>query len=1680
MTGRKILTITGSVPSNNLVSVPKPQAEMKTLALKGRYVYMCLCGIDNKPFAIHLEFSLPNSQTVRVSISNMFKEENYDNLTIRVPAKLKDNKWTALCLDSKALLEKHSCIKSLKEATLLKTVTICANIKISKIVTSDKIYDPQSFPKELNFKIMGKENWNDKYDWIDLIPIERIIKEPKKLSADNEKTIKPTVPKKEIKKGPADKSIKEQLEEQQNYTLLRAKSEETKTKFLQKVMGKENLQVENKLEDSLRSSASKPMKMEKDNLLSLRSVIGATVRQCVNAVWNKNGDAKEILYASGLVIVGMDINSEAQRIFKGHNDIIKAISISPKADLLASCERTVIKVWNVETARCIATWNADGYEELTNIGISYDSKYLAVSGLDNHKRDILTLWDLHTLEQINAYQPAPVVIARQLSPYQIQAMKFGPDLTTPEGEPEVQLCTCGKENIRFWRLKKHTLKGTSVVLNTYSRDTFFTCLDYEGKAKVYVGSREGRILQVNAETQDLEFVFQLHEAGIKALAVCEAFCVTGSDDMYLRVWPLDFSEFFMEAKHESLVQNVAISPDSVEILCATENSTVGVLDIPNQKYRTLIRSHTDSIIAADTYKNHLVTVSLDKTIRIWDLETRQQVYEFSSPEDQATCVAIHYEKQSFVCGFNSGAIRVFDLQKTSVTEEYMVSDKPISVIRYLSKAHLLVTVAEDGGLTFFNANSHQLIKQVPAEMPSVYTSLAVLGSEQLFATIGGNATSIFVWDTPSLTKIITIPLSGCQVRDIAMRSSNLQLLAVTSDSQLRVFSLDGKALGKFPIMGINLGPLVKNVRLTLTENGKYATLYGFGRNLLEITLPNVTSNLENSSCLIQTQQFASLETEEYLYHTANVNTALYRNIDPKTMITVGGPEGIFMWNFQGDVTPAIEGDLPPEFTMSLRKTIPPPPKKLGQKLKSPEEKKEALSPSENVKQQELIIRESVNVNSSLALPLMVEEEKLSVTSLSHAFLNKENVLIMKKQELMLPSKHYIHSENEPQAIVAKPFLDNEDIIKPSMITGYNGHAHDNIIWDEKFGWVAYTVRNKLIIETVADKNQKIYLEQETDISTSSYSSDKLMFATGAGNVNPMTKKADIYLYNVLNTHENKNDRLTLNKKLASMHETGIQALEFIGNHKFICSIGSYPENVVVLWNCSTGNCVLNEKMKYPINDVKVDFNDETLLSWATIGNHEITIWELTPGTKPKIAKKASETEPTVGTLTCLAQSGYIESENARLFLIGTTDGRVMIYNPKNKKFVGEYPVFEGQISTILFKQKSIIISGTSSTILCWDLPEPATVHPNFFVSKPKTMMLDSHAVSMSFDNMGNEGQVGTDLGTIWYINWSENLSIKLHSGHLGSSIKCIGQSNEAFVTCADDDTVKLWSPITCDQLTAFEIPGVPATSVSVHSNLAVVGFEDGNIRFFSIDKLKNLGKAKISEGKITYLTISPVGWVIFVGDSLSNLYLVAIENLEPLSVKTQKIKSLDNSEITNVSVQQKTKKNRFLAASASGLIKVWEKSEKVAVSPSKKLEDPFNMTKDWVFTEVDSFSIKEILGKDITKTFAQFSLLHDSQIICCSENASEIIMRDFVRNSLVKRVAISNPPTAFGIIGNKDHVILGNEDGTVELVDLKNSKINKARIHGGKIESLSTMADGESKTIVTGSYAEIIKWTISL
>ena len=60
----------------------------------------------------------------------------------------------------------------------------------------------------------------------------------------------------------------------------------------------------------------------------------------------------------------------------------------------------------------------------------------------------------------------------------------------------------------------------------------------------------------------------------------------------------------MQAEHEAPVTAIGLAPDGLTIAIGTENGVIGCLDVPTHQYRTLLRSHTDTInaVAVDIHR----------------------------------------------------------------------------------------------------------------------------------------------------------------------------------------------------------------------------------------------------------------------------------------------------------------------------------------------------------------------------------------------------------------------------------------------------------------------------------------------------------------------------------------------------------------------------------------------------------------------------------------------------------------------------------------------------------------------------------------------------------------------------------------------------------------------------------------------------------------------------------------------------------------------------------------------------------------------------------------------------------------------------------------------------------------------------------------------------------------------
>ena len=57
----------------------------------------------------------------------------------------------------------------------------------------------------------------------------------------------------------------------------------------------------------------------------------------------------------------------------------------------------------------------------------------------------------------------------------------------------------------------------------------------DGLRRVYVASKSGMVYQINYDDETLEATYRTNDSAIYSIAINQAFCVTGSEDQFLRI-----------------------------------------------------------------------------------------------------------------------------------------------------------------------------------------------------------------------------------------------------------------------------------------------------------------------------------------------------------------------------------------------------------------------------------------------------------------------------------------------------------------------------------------------------------------------------------------------------------------------------------------------------------------------------------------------------------------------------------------------------------------------------------------------------------------------------------------------------------------------------------------------------------------------------------------------------------------------------------------------------------------------------------------------------------------------------------------------------------------------------------------------------------------------------------------
>lgn len=244
--------------------------------------------------------------------------------------------------------------------------------------------------------------------------------------------------------------------------------------------------------------------------------------------------------------------------------------------------------------------------------------------------------------------------------------------------------------------------------------------------------------------------------------------------------------------------------------------------------------------------------------------------------------------------------------------------------------------------------------------------------------------------------------------------------------------------------------------------------------------------------------------------------------------------------------------------------------------------------------------------------------------------------------------------------------------------------------------------------------------------------------------------------------------------------------------------------------------------------------------------------------------------------TCITFVQPDSLHNSVYAMIGLKSGYIWMIDTRTNQFLFKVKVLNaesGGVQSIYSSLSRIIVEPLyEAKFYCWDQSgkngtnEYDQYNPfNFFVGKESHLMIDGLIKSSYYDYTCNQVMALSNSGSIWYLNWIENATLRLKACHSPTHDICaadfkyvppsefqLDEQDSAYVfdqnyqvaSASTDGQIKLWNMFDLEYTQQFIVPKELCLVIAMHQfkPYMVASFTDGFIRFFDAASSKLLGR----------------------------------------------------------------------------------------------------------------------------------------------------------------------------------------------------------------------------------------------
>ncbi|KAI5892000.1 WD40 repeat-like protein [Schizophyllum commune H4-8] len=332
---------------------------------------------------------------------------------------------------------------------------------------------------------------------------------------------------------------------------------------------------------------------------------------------------------------------------RGHAGYVSTVAFSPDEKRIASSYYDEIWVWDVREAKKESNIPVRHTTWITSVACSPDGKYI-VSG----SYQTVRLWNVQT------GQPVGDLMTGHND--EVNCVTFSPDST------RVAIASDDRK-VRVWDVETQLPVG---VLEGHDRPALCVAFSPDGTRLVSGSVDETLRLWDLATGQQIGEPLYGHKSWVESVSFSSdgLYIASGSADRSIRLWDAKSQLQRRGALegHQDHVLSLALSSDEVYLVAGSSDvdTAIHLWDVKTGEQKPLT-GHTDRVpsVSFSLDGKYVVSGSRDGTVRVWSVQTGQQVGVTLRGHEAGVSVTFSFDSCHIVSGSWDGTIRVWDFGK---------------------------------------------------------------------------------------------------------------------------------------------------------------------------------------------------------------------------------------------------------------------------------------------------------------------------------------------------------------------------------------------------------------------------------------------------------------------------------------------------------------------------------------------------------------------------------------------------------------------------------------------------------------------------------------------------------------------------------------------------------------------------------------------------------------------------------------------------------------------------------------------------------------------------------------------------------------------------------------------------------------------------------------------------------